>query len=435
MDLFENLRRLLRQGYLLLALLFSVACTGESGFVQSPLSPSPNSTMPQATRTSTPPAAQTQTSRQGLRVWLPPRFDPNSDQLAARLLSDRLQAFYEQFPNLPIEMRVKAEDGTGGMFEALTTAIEAAPLALPDLVLLPRRLVTPLAQSGVLHPVSTYTQLPTEEEWYPYANQLVTVENTTFGIPFVGDLLMLVYPRSLANQIPLNWNDWLTSQYTLGFAAADPQATVILALYLQAGGAIRNAQGKPTLEEDILVELLENLSYAYRQGKLPAWVIQAENDQPVIQSLSEGKIDSGYLWATNYLKSGIQEWRASAGFLANKTSLTLADGWIWASASPIPDQIGISFQLAAFLSEPEFMSAFAQASGYLPTRSEAFALWEDKELAKDLETISQLAQVIPPSSLSDPLGIALRNAVLAVIKDRVPAQQAAKDAIASLSKP
>lgn len=428
------MKSLLRLGVLLLGISLLMACQRENVSVQPSISPSPNPLL-QVTATQAPSSSVSQKARQGIQIWLPPQFDPNGDQPANQYLRERLQAFYEQFSNLPIEVRLKAEDGPGGMLEALLTASEAAPLALPDIVLLPRRLVTPLAQSGILLPLSGYTQLAEEQEWYPFARQLVTVENTSFGIPFVGDALLLAYPQSLANELPLEWNDWSVSRYTLGFAAADPQATVMLALYLQAGGAVRNAQGKPMLEETVLTEVLEKLSYAYRQGKLPAWVIQAEDDQMVSQALTEGKIDSGYLWGSNFLKNDFRNYRVAAGFLANKTSLTLANGWIWASTSPIPDQIGISFQLAAFLSEPEFMAAFTQAGGYLPTRADAYPYWQERDLTKDLDTVSQLAQAIPPSPLSDPLGIALRNAILAVIKDRVMPQQAAKDAIATLSKP
>lgn len=428
------MKSFLRLGVLILGLFLLMACQAEVGGVQLSASPSPNPS-PQITATQTPLSPGSQQARRGIQIWLPPQFDPNGDQPANRLLRDRLQAFYEQFANLPIEVRLKAEDGPGGMLEALLAASEAAPLALPDIVLLPRKLVAPLAQSGILHPLGGYIQLEAEQQWYPFARQLVTVENTPFGIPFVGDALLLAYPQSIANELPLEWNDWLVSRYTLGFAAADPQATVMLALYLQAGGAVRNAQGKPMLEETVLTEVLEKLNYAYRQGKLPPWVIQAETDQMVSQALAEGKIDSGYLWGSNFLKNDFPEYRASAGFLANKTSLTLANGWIWASTSPIPDHIGISFQLVAFLSEAEFIAAFTQAGGYIPTRADAYPYWQADELTKDLDTISQLAQALPPSPISDPLGIALRNAILAVIKDRIAPQQAAKDAIANLSKP
>ncbi len=433
-DVFEAFLLHFRKGLILVGIILLLACSSETDRLESVFNPSATPS-PAIPVTTTPLATSQQDLRRGLRIWVPPQFDPNTEHLAGRLLRDRLQSFYEQFSNLPIEVRIKAEDGQGGMFEALITASEAAPLALPDLVLVPRKIVVPLAQQGILYPLDGYAQLSEDQKWYPYARQLAVVENTPFGIPFVGDVLVLAYPESLANELPLNWNDWLVSKYSLGFAANDPQAAVLLALYLQAGGAIRNAQGRPILEEMVLTELLESISVAYRQGKIPAWVIQAEDDQLVSQTLAEGKIDSGFLWGSNYLKQGSQEWHASAGFLAYKTSLTLADGWLWASTSPISDQIGISFQLAAFLTEPEFMATYTQAAGYLPTRAEAFSYWQNNQRTKELETVSQLAQIIPPSALSDPIGIALRSALLAVVKDRVPPQQAAKDAITSLTKP
>ena len=436
MEMLGDFQRRVKSGSLLIVLILLIACNGETNPFELSNQPSTTTThSPLLPITSMPSSPQPQELQRGLNVWLPPQFEPNSEQLPARLLSDRLQAFYEQFPNLPIEVRIKAEEGPGGMLEALSTASEAAPLALPDLVLLPRELVAPLAQQGILHPLDGYAQLSDDQKWYPYARQLATVENTPFGIPFVGDALVLAYPESLATELPLNWNDWLVSRYNLGFAGADPQASVLLALYLQGGGAIRNAQGRPILEEAVLTELLENISYAYRQGKLPVWVTQAESDQLVSQSLAEGKIDSGFVWGSTYLSRNSQEWRVSAGFLANKTTVTLAQGWVWASTSPIHDQIGLSFQLATFLSEPEFMATYADAADFLPTRSEAFSFWQDSEQAKEFETVSQLAQTIPPNALSDPIAIALRNAFIAVIKDRISPQQAATDAIASLTKP
>lgn len=320
MEFMKRLQKSARKGFFVLLTFLLVACNEQAGRIQPLISPTPDPS-PMMRATNTPLSSMPQDLRRGLRLWLPPQFDPNSDQPAARLLWERFQAFYEQFPNLPIEVRLKAVDGPGGMLDALTAASEAAPLALPDLVLLPRKLVAPLAQRGILHPLDGYAELSEAQKWYPYARQLATVENTPFGIPFVGDVLLLAYPQNLASELPLTWNDWLTSRHTLGFAAADPQAAVVLTLYLQAGGAIRNAQGKPILEEAVLTELLENIAYIYRQGKLPAWVIQAENDQLVRQSLAEGKIDSGYLWGVSFLRSDFQEWRASAGFLANKTLL------------------------------------------------------------------------------------------------------------------
>jgi hypothetical protein len=68
-----------------------------------------------------------------VRIWLPPEFDPNGNGAASGLLKARLEQYATENPEVRLEVRVKALDGTGGMLESLVAANAAAPLALPDL--------------------------------------------------------------------------------------------------------------------------------------------------------------------------------------------------------------------------------------------------------------------------------------------------------------
>ncbi len=74
-----------------------------------------------------------------LEVWLPPQFSPNNDDLPASLLLTRLNEFNDLYPNLNVTYRIKAESGPASLLESLKTASNAAPLVLPDLVLLSTR--------------------------------------------------------------------------------------------------------------------------------------------------------------------------------------------------------------------------------------------------------------------------------------------------------
>jgi hypothetical protein len=67
---------------------------------------------------------------------------------------------------------VKALDGTGGLLDALVSANAAAPLALPDLVLLPRPLLESAALKGLLHPYDGLSSLMDDPSWFDYARQL-----------------------------------------------------------------------------------------------------------------------------------------------------------------------------------------------------------------------------------------------------------------------
>src|SRR5512139_2378793 len=152
--------------FLLLVLLFSAGCTA----VPSARPTSLPATLPPSTLTpvfteevTTTPAGPTT-----LRLWLPPEFDPNSGSPAGDILKTRLDEFTSRRPGTQIEVRIKATDGSGGLLDSLTTASAAAPLALPDLVALPRPTMETAALKGLVHPFQNLSSPIDEPDWYPY---------------------------------------------------------------------------------------------------------------------------------------------------------------------------------------------------------------------------------------------------------------------------
>ena len=65
-----------------------------------------------------------------VRIWLPPQFDPRSGTPAAKILKNHLDLFIALNPGVQIEVRIKAEDGPGGLLDSLGSTNVAAPLAL-----------------------------------------------------------------------------------------------------------------------------------------------------------------------------------------------------------------------------------------------------------------------------------------------------------------
>ena len=88
-----------------------------------------------------------------VRIWLPPEFDPQGNSPASSLLKARLDEFASENPDVRLEVRVKALEGAGGLLESLVAANVAAPLALPDLVLLPRPLLESAAIKRIALPL------------------------------------------------------------------------------------------------------------------------------------------------------------------------------------------------------------------------------------------------------------------------------------------
>jgi maltose-binding protein MalE len=157
-----------------------------------------------------------------LRVWLPAQFDPASGSPAGDLLQDRLDEFARRM-DVDIEVRVKSENGVGGLLDSLTTANAAAPLALPDLILLPRPQLETAALKGLVYPLDGLVDPVSEGDWYPFAEQLARLQDSTFGLPFAGDGQVLVY-RPQSDAAPSDWRIALSQGQPLIFSAADEQS-------------------------------------------------------------------------------------------------------------------------------------------------------------------------------------------------------------------
>ena len=162
-----------------------------------------------------------------LRIWLPPQFDPASGTLAGVLLQSRLDQFTAAHPEVKIEVRLKAVEGPGGLLEALSTAGAAAPLVLPDVIALPRPLLETAALKGLIYPFSDQPSPLDDPDWYEYARELGRLQKSTFGLPFAGDALVLVYRPGQVSVPPAR-----LGQPVVGQRAVDPSRQLIHRLFL-----------------------------------------------------------------------------------------------------------------------------------------------------------------------------------------------------------
>jgi ABC-type glycerol-3-phosphate transport system substrate-binding protein len=372
-----------------------------------------------------------------LQIWIPPEFDPNSGTPAGDLLQMRLQDFMAQNPGVTIEVRLKAVDGSGGLLESLVTASAAAPLALPDLVALPRPLLESAALKGLVYPYAAPPISPEGEDWYSYARQMAYLQAVPYGLPFAGDALVMVY-RTTSMRPPLNWQEVLSGNRVLVFPAADPNASMTLALYLAEGGQLQDSQGRPMLSQTALLSVLGYYQGAAQANLMPFWLTQSETDDQAWEIFEVEEHPMLVTWISRYLA----EDRSAPVSLSlaplptqNGEPFTLASGWTWALASPDPARREMSARLAEFLVAEDFLALWTQAAGYMPTRPAALAGWNDSTLRSMTERIAASAQLTPPTELLASLGPVLRQAVVDVLKEESTPQEAVQAALSQLSAP
>lgn len=423
--------------------LLALLVVGCSVFQRTGQTPEVESTPPLATPTlaltlaPTVEPAHTPSGLAIVRLWVPPQFDPASNSNAGTLLQSRLDQFTAIHPEVKIEVRIKAEEGPGGLLEALSTAAAAASLALPDVVALPRPLLEAAALKGLIHPFSDPSSSLDDPDWYPYARELGRLQNSTFGLPFADDALVLVYRPGLVSPLPKDWASLLKTSGPMIFPAADPQALFTLALYQSAGGVVQDEQGRPVIDVNILSKVLELYKDASQASLMPYTLTQYETDNQVWAAFQAEQVLMAITWTSRYIAYGNPASNSRAALLptSDGAPFTLATGWMWALASTQPERQVIGAQLAEFLSSGDFLAEWSLAIGYLPTRVSSTAAWSNADLRTLAAQIGQSAQPIPSADVLSSLGAPLSQAVIEVLKQQKDPLTAAQEAADHLRNP
>jgi ABC-type glycerol-3-phosphate transport system substrate-binding protein len=280
----------------------------------------------------------------------------------------------------------------------------------------------------LIHPLDGLTDLPEESDWFPYARQMARIQNSSFGLPFAGDALVLV---GLRNPLPTTWND-LQEGMLLVFPAADPQALFTLSLYLSAGGTLQDSQGRLALNEAVLTNVLSFYSPDAENNFISPQVTNYEDEEQAWEAFRElrGNLVTG--WTSQFLSEGATPLVLAPlpGFNSNHYSL--ATGWSWAMASNNPENQALAVELAEFLTDSQFLAEWTRAAGYLPTRPTALALWEDVRGQLALTQTAELASLIPTEDLLARVGPLFSEATLSVLNEEQSPEEAAQFVIEQL---
>ena len=415
------------------ALLFLAACSAlptPAGTVTPPASPTPNATLP-----STPGVTPTTAGPPTLEIWLPPQFAPIPGSAAGDILQARLDEFSAQGQGVRVQVRVKPADGPGGLLDMLTTASAAAPLALPDLVALPRPMLEAAALKGLLHPYTDLLTNPDDPDWYDYAGQLARLQDSQFGLPFAGDALILVYRQETVPEPPTALSPLPQIQGALAFPAADPQALYTLALYQAAGGAILDSEGRPFLDKVTLTRVLAFYHEAALSELTPFWLTQFQSDDQSWDALKKGQSEMVITWASRFLQEQPAGYAAAALPTLDGSGFTLATGWVWAIASPLPERQKLAAHLADFLSESHFLASWTHAAGYMPPRPSALETWGQASLRLFVGDVSESAHLYPSADVLPSLALPLTEATIEMLKQQDDPATAAEKAVNSLLNP
>jgi multiple sugar transport system substrate-binding protein len=387
-------------------LIFLVGCSSLAPLLSTP------TPVPVLTATSTPQATPTPTAPAPnqpriLRVWLPPQFDPNADTPSAKLLKQRLSDFENEHPRLNIEVRVKSADDITG---ALSTTGNAAPSAMPDLVALSYSDMQASASTGFLHPLEGLTDILQDPDWYAFARELGHFQNTEYGLPFASDALLMVYRPSVFEEPLSSWDSVFNSGNQMVFSASDTQAYFPLSLYLSTKNEL--------VDEGTLTRVLTLYKRAWDSETLPLSIREYQTDLQSLQVFRDGGADLAVVWASSDIGTQSGEYLPLLGL--DDVHYSLGDGWVWALAGSSVENQPLAVELASYLVESDFMSAWTRASGFLPTRPQALNGWDDERLKTSLNEVLQSAYPVPSEDVKAVLSPILQGALIRIFNGEQP---------------
>jgi ABC-type glycerol-3-phosphate transport system substrate-binding protein len=371
----------------------------------------------------------------GLRVWLPPEFTPDVGTRGGQLLAGQIQAFENSHPGTAVVIRTKADTGLGGLLSSLTTASNAAPSILPDVIALSRDDLASAAASGLVSPLETWIPAATLSDFYPFAKAMGRVNGVWVGLPFAADAHVLAYLSTAYATPPLHWTDVLTGPLLL--PAGENTGLTVLNTYLAAGGSLADANGKLHLNPDILAQALQVFQRLQLAGTLPQSALAFANTGLTWQAFRERRASLAVTSAGLFLAEYIRVDGASATLLPSDgdTPVALADGWSWAIVNTAPERRSLSAQLINWLIAPEQSAPWTEAAAVLPTRAASLAAWKSPRLTPVASDVVAHALLQPPGAQLATLGPALQQALADVLSERATPFAAATVAASAVNQP
>jgi multiple sugar transport system substrate-binding protein len=165
---------------------------------------------------------------------------------------------------------------------------------------------------------------------------------------------------------------------------------------------------------------------------IPASVTTYENDEQAWSAFREQRGNLVVSWTSRYLQEGSASLALAPLPGLDTGSYGLATGWSWALAGSNSDIQPLAVELAEFLSDSQFLAAWTQAAGYLPTRPTALSSWSNANVQITLTQIAESAHLLPGQDLLATLGPLFSEATLSVLNEEQLPLAAAQAAIEQL---
>lgn len=375
----SGFRRLLLIGALASALVVLLAgCNRPAESDELTPAPGASATVEDAAlSSSTEESAEAPADARQLVIWAPPFMSITQDSNADAVLAAAITQFEQDHPNVRVEIQTKEESGTSSAFNYLRSAQKAAPSVLPDIALLSTDELWQAAELGLIPPLER-SDLARMGDFYTFARQAVAFEDQILGVPYVADMLHLVYHQGNPETPPRTWEMLFDLKQPYLFPAASPDGysnDSLLLQYVGAGGEL--LESGEVSNPAALEAVFEFLMDGRELGVIPPEVDGYARLQTVWEAFLAS--DNGMADTSVHLILSRQDTPETSDYGVVPTLIgeptTIARTWAFAILSDDPEQRELALALIQALLEPSVHGSWSQFSARTPTQPAAFDAW------------------------------------------------------------
>jgi ABC-type glycerol-3-phosphate transport system substrate-binding protein len=376
-----------------------------------------------------------------LTVWTIEDISPEAQDDSGDFISNSLRNFRRVNPNIKVEMLLKKPSGKGGMLDFLRTARNVAPTILPDVAVLNATDLNQAYADGLIQPLDGRLDRSIVQDLIPAARKMGTVDNNLVGVPLGLELEHTVYnTRTFTSPLVL-WTDVLSSNTKYLFPAKGINGLVndtTLSLYFSAGGKLLDEQGLPTIDEQILQDVLEFYQQALDNGVIDAAILEAATPEELWPTYLEAKAGIAQITVRQYLTD--REVLRNTSFAPlpvqneGDTPVLITHGWtLVLIADDRQRQVAALSLIEAFMTTAN-NATWNSINKSIPTRDTSFQKLASNDpywlfLTEQLNT----AQPLPDFVGYDRIGRIIQQAVEQVIRGEATPEEATATAIDALA--
>lgn len=400
----------------------------------APVTATPGEPTPTPTATPTPePTPMIST----LELWLPEELDPYDAQAGSGVLAAQLAEFSQTYPGLKVEVVVKKAHGRGGLVDFMRTARDAAPSVLPDLVVLDASDLGSVARSDLVQPLDDLLASSASDDRFPFATSLGRAEGETVGAVLGVDIQHLAYRPAVFASAPVSWTQVISAPASFLFPAGGVDGHVndaTLIQYLGAGGSLTDAEGHPSLDEEVMTDVFSFYTRCVTNTVIvPTEVLTATHVDQVWEQFKEGEGGMTAVRARRYWLEADDSMAAGAIPTKDGQPVSIARGWALAMVTDNPARQDAAMVLFDWLTAPDQNVVWTQAAGYLPATRSALDLWAVTEEERTvLHNLLEAAVPAPRPLVMEAVGPPMQEALEALLSGRATPEEAAASAAGAL---